>query len=147
MANEVRALSVNLTGFNNDIRKEISSAQIIIEKLKSSVNVMSSVDIISTLKAKERVSLMVAHVGEANIKTNTITEELAKLSPKIADSLGLGIRALQFEDLTYQILSSLEGNFLAINTINQHINKFKLVNTSSYKKFTGIATRMPKPYR
>ena len=53
MANEVRALSVNLTGFNNDIRKEISSAQIIIEKLKSSVNVMSSVDIISTLKAKQ----------------------------------------------------------------------------------------------
>ena len=43
------------------------------------------------------MSLMVAHVGEANIKTNTITEELAELSPKIADSLGLGIRTLQLK--------------------------------------------------
>jgi methyl-accepting chemotaxis protein len=134
VANEVRALSVNSTGLNNDIREEISSAQIIIEKLKSSVETMASADMTSTLEAKEKVSLMVAHVGEANIKTNAIVEELAELSPKIADTVSVGIRALQFEDLTCQTLSSLKSNMLTISSLNEVINQFEIGNTNTYEQ-------------
>jgi methyl-accepting chemotaxis protein len=134
VANEVRALSVNSTGLNNDIREEISSAQIIIEKLKSSVETMASADMTSTLQAKEKVSLMVAHVGEANIKTNAIVEELAEISPKINDTVAIGIRSLQFEDLTCQTLSSLKYNMLTITSLNEVINGFKLGNTSTQQQ-------------
>jgi methyl-accepting chemotaxis protein len=125
VANEVRALSVNSTALNNDIREEISSAQVIIGKVKSSVETMASDDITSILQAKERVSLMVAHVGESNIKTNAIVEELAEISPKIVGTVAIGIRSLQFEDLTCQTLSSLKNNMLTIASLNDVINGFE----------------------
>jgi methyl-accepting chemotaxis protein len=125
VANEVRALSVNSTALNNDIREEISSAQVIIGKVKSSVETMASDDITSILQAKERVSLMVAHVGESNIKTNAIVEELTEISPKIVGTVAIGIRSLQFEDLTCQTLSSLKNNMLTIASLNEVINRFE----------------------
>jgi methyl-accepting chemotaxis protein len=125
VANEVRALSVNSTALNNDIREEISSAQEIIGKVKSSVETMASADITSILQAKERVSLMVAHVGESNIKTNAIVEELAEISPKIVGTVAVGVRSLQFEDLTCQTLSSLKDNMLTIASLNEVINGFE----------------------
>jgi methyl-accepting chemotaxis protein len=125
VANEVRALSVNSTALNNDIREEISSAQEIIGKVKSSVETMASADITSILQAKERVSLMVAHVGESNIKTNAIVEELAEISPKIVGAVAVGVRSLQFEDLTCQTLSSLKDNMLTIASLNKVINGFE----------------------
>jgi methyl-accepting chemotaxis protein len=134
VANEVRALSVNSTGLNNDIREEISSAQNIIEKLKSSVETMASADMTSTLEAKEKVSLMVAHVGEANIKTNAIVEELAEISPKIADTVGIGIRSLQFEDLTCQTLLSLKNNMLTITSLNEVIHGFELGSMNTHEQ-------------
>jgi methyl-accepting chemotaxis protein len=134
VANEVRALSVNSTGLNNDIREEISSAQVIIEKLKSSVQTMASADMTSTLEAKEKVSLMVAHVGEANIKTNSIVIELADLSPKIAETVGVGIRSLQFEDLTCQTLSSLKNNMFTITSLNELINGFECGNSNPHEQ-------------
>jgi methyl-accepting chemotaxis protein len=134
VANEVRALSVNSTKLNNDIRVDISSAQIIIEKLKKSVEDMASADMASTLSAKERVSLMVAHVDEANIKTNAIVEKLADISPKIADTVAIGVRSLQFEDLTCQTLSSLKDNMLTITSLNEVIDGFELGNTSTHQQ-------------
>jgi methyl-accepting chemotaxis protein len=128
VANEVRALSVNSTELNNDIREEISSAQIIIEKLKNSVEIMASADMTSTLEAKDKVSLMVAHVGESNIKTNIIVEELADISPKIADTVSICIRSLQFEDLTCQTLSSLKNNMFTLTALNELINGFECGN-------------------
>jgi len=134
VANEVRALSVNSTELNNDIREEISSAQIIIEKLKSSVQTMASADMTSTLEAKDKVSLMVAHVGESNIKTNTIVGELSDISPKIADTVSICIRSLQFEDLTCQTLSSLKNNMFTITSLNELINGFECGNSNPHEQ-------------
>jgi len=131
VANEVRALSVNSTELNNDIRQEISSAQSIIEKLKSSVETMASADMTSTLEAKNKVSLMVEHVGQANIETNDIVERLAKLSPKITEAVSLGIRSLQFEDLTCQTMTSLKNNMLTISSLNEIINEFEFSETNT----------------
>ena len=119
---------------NNDIREEISSAQIIIEKLKNSVEIMASADMTSTLEAKDKVSLMVAHVGESNIKTNTIIEELADISPKIADTVSTCIRSLQFEDLTCQTLYSLKNNMSTITSLNELINGFERGNSNPHQQ-------------
>jgi len=132
VANEVRALSVNSTELNNDIREEISSAQVIIEKLKNSVETMASADMTSTLEAKNKVSVMVEHVGQANIETNAIVEKLAALSPKITDAVSLGIRSLQFEDLTCQTMTSLKNNMSTISSLNEIINEFEFSQTVSH---------------
>jgi methyl-accepting chemotaxis protein len=126
VANEVRALSVNSTELNNDIREEISKAQVIIKQLQHSVETMASADMTSTLEAKNRVSEMVEHVGEVNVKTNIVVEELTLLSPKINETVEIGIRSLQFEDLTHQTLASLKNNTQTINSLYQALNQFDI---------------------
>ena len=123
VANEVRALSVNSTDLNNDIRSEISQAQQTIEKLRGSVEVMASADMTSTLRAKDNVSVMMKHVGDVNDKTQTIVERLAAISGQIDETAVTGVRSLQFEDLTYQTLDSLTLNLNNLAKLNQALAK------------------------
>jgi methyl-accepting chemotaxis protein len=131
VANEVRALSVNSTELNNDIREEISKAQVIIERLQTSVETMASADMTSTLEAKNRVSEMVEHVGDVNNKTTTVVEELTLLSPKINETVEVGIRSLQFEDLAHQTLTSLKSNTETINSLFKELNQFDIQQGNS----------------
>jgi len=124
VANEVRSLSVNSTELNNDIRIKIANAQDTIKKLRDSVELMASADMTSTLEAKERVSIMMEHVQEMNRKSNEVVEDLAGLSPKIIEAVGVAIRSLQFEDLAFQSLNSLDYNFSNLNSLSQELSIF-----------------------
>jgi methyl-accepting chemotaxis protein len=132
VANEVRSLSVNSTELNNDIRNKIANAQDTIKKLRDSVELMASADMTSTLEAKERVSIMMEHVQEMNIKSNEVVEDLAGLSPKIIEAVGVAIRSLQFEDLAFQSLNSLDYNFSNLNSLSQELSVF---NTEASDEF------------
>jgi len=122
VANEVRALSVNSTELNQDIRNEIDSAQEIIAKLRASVEIMASADMTSTLEAKDKVSSMMKHVSQANKDTGKVVDDMSKLMPQIVETVGLGVRSLQFEDLTYQTLASLKSNIDAVHEISNELN-------------------------
>ena len=134
VANEVRALSVNSTELNNDIRQEISKAQIIIERLQNSVETMASADMTSTLEAKNRVSEMVEHVGDVNNKTKIVVEELTLISPQIKETVEVGIRSLQFEDLAHQTLTSLKSNTATINLLYQEMIQFDVQQGGSVEQ-------------
>jgi len=128
VANEVRALSVNSTQLNNDIRAEISTAQETISNLRQSVEVMASSDLTSTLEAKDKVSGMVDHVGKMNDHTNKVIDDIAELSPRMDDTVATAVRSLQFEDLTYQTLTSLKNNIAAIYSLSDELSGFELKN-------------------
>lgn len=124
VANEVRALSVNSTELNQDIRNEIDQAKDIIAKLRSSVEVMASADMTSTLEAKDKMAIMMSHVKQVNESTNDSVEELANMAPQIINAVSLGIMSLQFEDLTRQSLNSLQQNVTSIHTISDVLIQF-----------------------
>ncbi len=125
VANEVRALSVSSTELNSIIREETASARNIIKQLRQSVELMMSADMTSTVKAKERFTVMMDHVSDANKKTRLVVEELTVLAPQITDKVNLGVRSLQFEDLTYQTLDSLKINISNIYDISAELNSFE----------------------
>lgn len=131
VANEVRSLSVNSTELNQDIRSEIGQAKMIISKLRSSVEVMASADLTSTLEAKEKMAKMMMHVQQVNQHTNASVDELANIGPKIIEAVSLGIRSLQFEDLTGQSLQSLQQNIGSIHTISDVLAQFEKNNGTS----------------
>lgn len=131
VANEVRSLSVNSTDLNNDIRAEISDAKITIDNLRSSVEVMASADMTPTLEAKEKVKLMMDHVGDMNRKTQQAVERLAAISPQLTETAALGIRSLQFEDMTYQSVDSLNRN---IGNLRDISGKLSTLDYSSKEK-------------
>ena len=124
VANEVRSLSVGSTALNEDIRTEINKAKGIIANLRSSVEIMASADMTSTLEAKEQMSVMMSHVEKVNIQTANSVEELAVIAPKITQAVSLGVRSLQFEDLTRQSLESLQMNISSIHEISDVLATF-----------------------
>ena len=124
VANEVRSLSVGSTELNEDIRNEINKAKAIISKLRSSVEIMASADMTSTLEAKDKMTVMMGHVEHVNHQTNESVEELAIIAPKITDAVSLGVRSLQFEDLTRQSLESLQMNVSSLHEISDVLSTF-----------------------
>lgn len=126
VANEVRSLSVNSAELNDDIRKEIDGAQGTIKKLRESVELMASADLTSTLQAKARVSVMMDHVKEINEQSSKVVNELTLLTPKITETVSVAVRSLQFEDLTYQSLDSLNFNFSNLHYLADEIANFEV---------------------
>ncbi|WP_426357151.1 methyl-accepting chemotaxis protein [Pseudocolwellia sp. HL-MZ19] len=126
VASEVRSLSVNSTDLNNDIRKEISKAQIIIGNLRDSVEVMASADMTSTLESKENVSNMVVNVGRINKESSEIIDCLAALTPQIDNTVITGVRSLQFEDLTNQTLTSVKYNLGNLTSLSHKLSAINL---------------------
>lgn len=124
VANEVRSLSVGSTELNEDIRTEINKAKEIIAKLRNSVETMASADMTSTLEAKDKMTVMMTHVEQVNIQTNNSVEELAVIAPKITEAVSLGVRSLQFEDLTRQSLDSLQLNVQSLHEISDVLATF-----------------------
>jgi len=123
VANEVRALSVSSTDLNDDIRKEINQAKETIDILRKSVEKMASADLTHTLEAKEQVSIMIRNVQENGEKSNQAIKELSMLSPRLNESVALGVRTLQFEDFTYQTLDALTTNIINMNDFCNVIEK------------------------
>ncbi len=124
VANEVRSLSVDSTELNQEIRNEINQAKEIIAKLRVSVETMASADMTSTLEAKDRMSVMMKHVEEVNKHTNTSIDDLGIIIPKVNEAVSLGIRSLQFEDLTRQSLQSLQFNLDSIHSVSDVLAQF-----------------------
>ncbi|WP_448568484.1 methyl-accepting chemotaxis protein [Thalassotalea ganghwensis] len=123
VANEVRSLSVNSTELNQDIRLEISKAKETIASLRTAVEAMASADMTSTLEAKDQVSVMMEHVSDVNKFSNSAVEELGHMAPQISESVAVGVRSLQFEDLTYQSLDSLKSNLVMLSRIKDDIER------------------------
>lgn len=126
VANEVRALSQNSTELNNNIRGQISSAQETIASLRKSVETIASADMNPTLEAKQQVTVMMQHIADVNNKTQGAVEDLASIAPQIADAATTGVRALQFEDLTYQSLDSLTFNINNLVNLSGQLGDLKI---------------------
>jgi len=125
VANEVRALSIRSTELNSVIRDETASARNIVNQLRDSVELIMSADMDSTVQAKDRFTVMMDHVNDVNKKTRLVVDELTELAPQINDKVSLGVRSLQFEDLTYQTLDSLKLNISNIYDISSELNSFE----------------------
>ena len=126
VASEVRSLSVNSTDLNNDIRKEITKAKIIIGNLRDSVEVMASADMTSTLESKENVSNMVVNVARINKENSEIIDSLSALTPQIDSTVITGVRSLQFEDLTNQTLCSVKYNLDNLTLLSHQLASIDL---------------------
>jgi methyl-accepting chemotaxis protein len=124
VANEVRSLSVNSTELNENIRREINLAKGTISKLREAVEEIASADMTPILQAKEHIGVMVGHIKNANEDGKAKVQELSNLSPQIANAAALGIRSLQFDDLTYQSLNSLKSNTSSIRQVNENLDEF-----------------------
>ncbi|MFT6086608.1 MAG: methyl-accepting chemotaxis protein [Glaciecola sp.] len=136
VANEVRSLSISSTELNENIRREISLAKGTISKLRLSVEEIASADMNPILKAKDHIGKMIEHIQDVSEDSKVKVNELSNVTPQIANAAAVGIRSLQFEDLTYQSLNSLKTNTDSIRQINESLDRFCNESTTySQEKF------------
>jgi len=147
VANEVRSLSVGSTTLNEDIRSEINNAKSIIAKLRESVKTMASADMTSTLEAKDKMTVMMSHVEDVNNQTTRSVEELAIIAPQITKAVNIGVRSLQFEDLTRQSLESLQMNVSSLHEISEALATFdKNKGTAVHQQLVNLKTQCQQVY-
>jgi methyl-accepting chemotaxis protein len=147
VANEVRSLSVGSTTLNEDIRAEINNAKTTIAKLRESVETMASADMTSTLEAKDKMTVMMKHVEDVNNQTSQSVDELAIIAPKITEAVNIGVRSLQFEDLTRQSLESLQMNVSSLHEISDALATFdKNQEAAVHQQLIKLKTRCQQVY-
>ena len=148
VANEVRNLSVGSTTLNEDIRTEINKGKTIIGRLRGSVETMASADMTSTLEAKDKMTVMMSHVEDVNNQTTQSIEQLAIIAPKITEAVALGVRSLQFEDLTRQSLESLQMNVSSLHEISDALATFvKNPDISVHEQIMSLKTTCQQVYQ
>jgi len=148
VANEVRSLSVGSTTLNEDIRAEINNAKTIIAKLRESVETMASADMTSTLEAKDKMTVMMKHVEDVNNQTSQSVDALSIIAPQITEAVNIGVRSLQFEDLTRQSLESLQMNVSSIHEISDALATFdKNPETSVHQQLMKLKARCQQVYQ
>ena len=147
VANEVRTLSVNSTGLNDDIRQGINQTKAIIANLKTSVEVMASADMTPILQAKNEVRTMIECIEATNGSTAQEIKALATLTPTIEKTVSTGVRLLQFEDLTFQILNSLKNELAMIKELSLQFGQFDPLNfTKDTKQLIAIQEKAQELY-
>ena len=109
---------------------------------------MASADMTSTLEAKDKMTVMMSHVEDVNNQTTQSVEELAIIAPKITEAVNIGVRSLQFEDLTRQSLESLQLNVSSLHEISDALATFvKNPNIAVHQQLVSLKTTCQQVYQ
>ena len=105
VADEVRKLSQHSNQFSDEIRGVVEKAQNDIASAKQVVSRMASKDMTATITAKTRVDSMLQSVGDYNQHIDAEISKISTLSDEIAQTVGVAVRSLQFEDVVTQVVA------------------------------------------
>lgn len=109
VADEVRQLSKNSNKFSDRIRDVVSAARTNIEQAKQTISKMASKDMNVAIQSKENVESMLKRVAGLNDMVSQSFEKVNGSSETINDRVGVAVRALQFEDMSSQLLDHMKG--------------------------------------
>ena len=118
VADEVRKLSLRSTHFSEQIRGNYDLTKKTMDRAGLIVGEMASRDINLALMSQERISEMMSEVAETNSLLSHELNDISSISEVISNNVGVAVRSLQFEDMTRQLIESLEsrGNTLRLLT-------------------------------
>jgi len=122
VASEVRSLSINSAKLNSQIREEIQAAKGTINVLRSTVGGIASNDMSDTIVAKEKMNTMMNHMAQVSEFMDDHVKDVSQVGEQLNVSVDSAVRALQFEDMASQALSSMEHNVTSLNEIALLIN-------------------------
>jgi methyl-accepting chemotaxis protein len=114
VADEVRALSQRTNQFSHEIRRHMDSVDSSLANAHQSIYAVASIDMNYALASKKRVQ-------DTMVKLEHINGEMARAARSIdehAESVGIevntAITALQFQDMTSQLVSHAQGGIQAL---------------------------------
>ncbi len=110
VAEEVRNLSKTSDRFSEEIHDVIQVSKKSITQAKSMIEAMASKDMNVALESKQHVDDMMGEIGSINASIAGKLEKVSSLTGDIENHVGMAVRALQFEDLSRQLVDYLQEN-------------------------------------
>lgn len=102
VAQEVRNLSVEAGRLNDEIHKQVKVAQHTIGEVNATVGGIASLDMTIAIESKMQVDSMLSGVEKVNVQVREEVDKVKQIGTQLSDSVGQGIRGLQFSDIVSQ---------------------------------------------
>ncbi len=129
VAEQVRALAEQANSFNDQIGQQVGSARAVIDKARASVSEMASQDMTESLNAKNRITSMMQGLERLNEEVESGLARISTLTGDIDGHVQDAVRALQFEDISTQLVDNstrgvdgLESYLSGIRSVVQEIS-------------------------
>ena len=110
VADEVRNLSRNSDKFSEEIRVVVNDSKRNIAQAKQMIEKMAAKDMNIAITSKSNVDEMLRDVAEINELIAERMDQVSSLTGQIEVNVGNAVRALQFEDMTRQLLEYILSN-------------------------------------
>lgn len=118
VADEVRSLSHRSDQFSEQIRRKYDDVRKTMGAASLIVGEMASRDLTLTIKSKGRMEELMQNVDSTNQEIHNELEIVSSFAEEISKSVTLAVQALQFEDMTKQLIAHMEKRLDAIEAFN-----------------------------
>jgi len=118
VADEVRNLSQHTNNLSNQIRDRAVTAQNTVTEVKRIVGEIASMDLNNAIDAKGNVDTMLASLEEMNKSITLTMDQLEDLNQHTNKDVNNAITALQFGDVTGQVVSQITAKLNQLEQIN-----------------------------
>jgi methyl-accepting chemotaxis protein len=110
VADEVRNLSKNSDKFSDEIRRVVKASKTNIEDAQSLIEIIASKDMSVAINSKSHIDEMMHNIAGMNEIISKKLENVSTLSSNMELQVHQAVRALQFEDLSRQLVEYLQTN-------------------------------------
>ena len=114
VADEVRKLSLKSNEFNAEIRNQVDYTKRTVDEARAIVGEMASQDMNVAIAEKGRVDSMLADLSAMQERFAENLSALSAISGQIETAVGDAVRALQFEDISRQLVGHVHSRIDAI---------------------------------
>jgi methyl-accepting chemotaxis protein len=110
VADEVRTLSKNSDKFSEEIRTVVNSSKNNIKSATIMIEKMASKDMSVAITSKAHVDEMMDEIANMNDHLANKLSQVSGITGQIETNVGSAVRALQFEDMSRQLLEYMQAN-------------------------------------
>lgn len=109
VADEVRALSQRTNQFSSEIRTHMDGVHVSLMRAQTDIQAVASMDMNFALQSKQRVQDTMGRLEKVNQDTGSIAMEIDGHAEQVAHEVNNAVTALQFQDVTSQILDQVRA--------------------------------------
>lgn len=123
VADEVRALSSRSTEFSAQIRQHVDAVHTELKAADAAVSLLAAKDMSFALSSRKQVNDMLEDLQRMSARTLQVISQLDEISSSIGDGINRAVTALQFQDLSSQLLGQMQVNCQALAAFSQRLQE------------------------
>jgi methyl-accepting chemotaxis protein len=121
VADEVRALSSRSTVFSSQIRLHVDAVHAELKAADAAVSLLAAKDMSFALGSRKQVNDMLDDLQRMSARTLQVINQLDGISSSIGDGINRAVTALQFQDLSSQLLVQMHNHCQGLEAFSQRL--------------------------